>query len=45
MSIRILIPYYVGIFGSKLGTQIMIYSAILREGILIIATVFLAFSW
>ena len=45
MSIRILIPYYVGIFGSKLGTQIMIYSALLREGILIIATVMLAIFW
>jgi len=45
MSIRILIPYYVGIFGSKLGTQIMIYSAILREGILIVATVILAIFW
>lgn len=45
MSIRILIPYYVGIFGSKLGTQIMIYSALLREGILIIATVILAIFW
>ena len=45
VSIRILIPYYVGIFGPKLGTQIMIYSAILREGILIVATVILAISW
>lgn len=45
MSVRILIPYYVGIFGSKLGTQIMIYSAILREGILIVATVILAIFW
>jgi hypothetical protein len=45
MSIRILIPYYVGIFGSKLGTHIMIYSALLREGILIIATVILAIFW
>jgi len=45
MSVRILIPYYVGIFGSKLGTQIMIYSAILREGILIVATVILATFW
>lgn len=45
MSIRILIPYYVGIFGSKLGTRIMIYSALLREGILIIATVMLAIFW
>lgn len=45
MSIRILIPYYVGIFGSKIGTQIMIYSALLREGILIIATVMLAIFW
>ncbi len=45
VSIRILIPYYVGIFGSKLGSQIMIYSAILREGILIVATVIIALSW
>lgn len=45
VSIRILIPYYVGIFGSKLGTQIMVYSAILREGILVVATVILALSW
>jgi len=45
VSIRILIPYYVGIFGSKLGTQIMVYSAILREGILVFATVILALSW
>jgi hypothetical protein len=45
MSIRILIPYYVGIFGSRLGAQIMIYSAILREGLLIIVTIILAFSW
>lgn len=45
VSIRILIPYYIGIFGSKLGSQIMIYSAILREGILVVATVILAFSW
>ncbi|MDD5615189.1 MAG: nucleoside recognition domain-containing protein [Candidatus Methanoperedens sp.] len=45
MSIRILIPYYVGIFGSKLGTQIMVYSAILREGILVVAAVILAIFW
>jgi hypothetical protein len=45
VNIRLLIPYYVGIFGSKLGTQIMVYSAILREGILIVATVILALSW
>lgn len=45
MSIRILIPYYVGIFGSRLGTQIMVYSALLREGILIVATIILAVFW
>ena len=45
VSIRFLIPYYVGIFHSKLGTQIMIYSTILREGILIVVNVIIALYW
>ena len=37
-SIRILAPYYVGIFGPRLGIKIMLLSSLLREGVLIVMT-------
>jgi len=45
VSMRFLIPYCVGIFHSKLGTQIMIYSTILRGSILIVVNVIIALYW
>ena len=40
-SIRILAPFYMGIFGPRLGLKIMLLSALLREGILIVITLLL----
>lgn len=37
-TIRILVPYYVGIFGPRLGIKIMLLSSLLREGVLIVMT-------
>ncbi|MCL7411597.1 MAG: nucleoside recognition protein [Methanosarcinaceae archaeon] len=40
-TIRVLAPYYMGIFGPRLGLKVMFLSALLREGILIVITVLL----
>lgn len=40
-TIRILAPYYMGIFGPRLGLKVMLLSALLREGILIVITLLL----
>lgn len=37
-TIRILAPYYFGIFGPRLGIKIMLLSSLLREGVLIVIT-------
>lgn len=39
VGLRYLIPYYVGIFGPKIGTQLMVISTALRQGLIIMAIV------
>lgn len=43
--LRFLIPYYLGIFGPKLGTQIMLLSTSLRVGVTVIIITILALMW
>jgi hypothetical protein len=44
-SIRWFGPAYVGIFGPKIGTEIMLLSTILRNGIILILIFLLAWIW
>jgi hypothetical protein len=43
--IRFSIPYYTGIFSPKLGMQIMLLSALMQDGIMVIVIVLLAVLW
>lgn len=45
-GLRFLIPYYLGIYGPRIGTELMIISTILRQGlILMVVIIFLASGW
>ena len=43
--LRFIIPYYLGVFGPKLGTQIMTLATTLRLGVVVVIIVVLALMW
>ena len=43
--LRFIIPYYLGVFGPKLGTQIMTLATSLRLGVVVMIIVILALMW
>ena len=43
--LRFIIPYYLGVFGPKLGTQIMALATTLRLGVVVVIIVVLALMW
>jgi hypothetical protein len=43
--LRFIIPYYLGVFGPKLGTQIMTLATSLRLGVMVLIIVVLALRW
>jgi hypothetical protein len=42
---RFLIPYYVGIFGPKIGMQILVVATVIRTGIMLMVIFGLAVLW
>lgn len=45
VRLRFTIPYYTGIFSPKLGTQIMLLSTLMQEGITVIVIILLVLFW
>ncbi|HID28279.1 MAG TPA: nucleoside recognition protein [Methanosarcinales archaeon] len=45
VSLRFLLPYYLGIYGPKIGTQIMILSTLLRLSVTVAVIIALALGW
>lgn len=45
VRLRYTIPYYTGIFSPRLGLEIMLLSALMQDGIMVIVTVILALVW
>ncbi|MGP8331198.1 MAG: hypothetical protein ACT6FB_02475 [Methanosarcinaceae archaeon] len=45
MTMKFLIPYYVGIFGPKIGMQILAIATIVRIGIMLVVIFVLALFW
>ena len=45
VTVRWLIPYYLGIFGPRIGTEIMIIATTIRTGIMLVVIFALAVFW
>jgi len=45
VTVRWLIPYYLGIFGPRIGTEIMVLATTIRTGIMIVMIFALALFW
>ena len=45
VTVRWLIPYYLGIFGPRIGTEIMVLATTIRTGIMIVVIFALALFW
>lgn len=45
VTVRWLIPYYLGIFGPRIGTEIMVLATRIRTGIMIVVIFALALFW
>ncbi|MBW2108683.1 MAG: nucleoside recognition protein [Deltaproteobacteria bacterium] len=45
VSLRYLIPYYMGIFGPRLGAELMIISMAIRQGLLVLTVVVMVMVW
>ena len=45
VTVRWLIPYYLGIFGPRIGTEIMVLATTIRTGIMIVVIFALALMW
>ena len=45
ITVRWLIPYYLGIFGPRIGTEIMVVAMTIRTGIMIVVIFALALFW
>jgi hypothetical protein len=44
-GLRFLIPYYLGIYGPRLGTELMILSTVLRQGLIFAVVLFITAGW
>ncbi len=45
MLMKYMIPYYVGIFGPKIGMQILVIATTIRTGIMLVVIFALALFW